>query len=126
MKLVAFDSPSGPVEPNYAQALSVGDARQILFISGQIPVGSDGVVPSGFVGQAQQVWANIDAQLAAAGMSRDNLVKVTTFLSDRRYADDNRRVRDAFLGHRRVALTVVLAGIFDESWLLEIEAVAAA
>jgi len=30
------------------------------------------------------------------------------------------------LGDHRPALTVVLVGIFDEGWLLEIEAVAAA
>jgi 2-iminobutanoate/2-iminopropanoate deaminase len=30
------------------------------------------------------------------------------------------------LGERHPALTIVLTGIFDEAWLLEIEAIAAA
>ncbi|WP_439496929.1 RidA family protein [Bosea sp. (in: a-proteobacteria)] len=60
------------------------------------------------------------------GMTLDNLVKVTTFLSDRRYAAESRRTRKEILGDRKVALTVIVAGIFDEAWLLEIEAIAAA
>jgi enamine deaminase RidA (YjgF/YER057c/UK114 family) len=70
--------------------------------------------------------ANVEAQLRAAGMSLDNLVKVTTFLSDRRYGMENRAVRMEVLGERRPALTVVITGIFDDAWLIEIEAVAAA
>ena len=66
------------------------------------------------------------AQLRAAGMTLDHLVKVTTFLSDRKYALENREVRLRRLGGRQTALTVIVTGIFDEAWLVEIEAVAAA
>ena len=59
-------------------------------------------------------------------MSLDNLVKVTTFLSDRSYALENREVRVRRLAGRQPALTVIITGIFDESWLVEIEAVASA
>jgi hypothetical protein len=38
----------------------------------------------------------------------------------------NRKVRQEILGDLSPALTVVIAEIFDEAWLLEIEAVAAA
>jgi hypothetical protein len=51
---------------------------------------------------------------------------VTTFLSDRRWREDNRRIRIEVLGERAPALTVIITGIYDESWLLEIEAIAAA
>jgi 2-iminobutanoate/2-iminopropanoate deaminase len=57
-------------------------------------------------------------------MSLDNLVKVTTFLSERRYAAENSAIRREVLGARAPALTVVIAGIYDEQWLFEIEAVA--
>jgi enamine deaminase RidA (YjgF/YER057c/UK114 family) len=65
------------------------------------------------------------AQLAAATMTLGNLVKVTTFLSSREHAMLNREVRQSVLGSHAPALTVIVAGIFDERWLLEIEAVAA-
>ncbi len=96
-----------------------------LYLSGQIPVAPDGALAADFTGQCEQVWANIETQLAAAEMTLDNLVKVTTFLSDRSYALDNRAVRIRRLAGRQPALTVIITGLFDEAWLVEIEAVAA-
>jgi 2-iminobutanoate/2-iminopropanoate deaminase len=109
----------------YAQALEVTDFKRLLMISGQIPVRPDGSLPEDFATQCRVTWSNVEAQLRAAGLTLDNLIKVTIFLSDRRYALENRRIRDEVLGGRRVALTAIITGIFDEKWLLEIEAVAA-
>ncbi len=93
---------------------------------GQIPVAPDGALAGDFRSQCEQVWDNIETQLTAAGMTLDNLVKVTTFLSDRAHALENREVRIARLAGRQPALTVIVAGIFDQAWVVEIEAVAAA
>ena len=116
---------SPPVEGSYPQAVEVVSPTRWLYLSGQIPVAPDGSLAADFTGQCDQVWSNIETQLAAAGMSLDNLVKVTTFLSDRSYALENRAVRLRRLAGRQPALTVIVAGIFDEAWLVEIEAVAA-
>lgn len=117
---------SPPVEGSYPQAVEVTGPTRWLYLSGQIPVAPDGSLAAGFTGQCEQVWDNIETQLAAAGMTLDNLVKVTTFLSDRRYAVENREVRVRRLAGLQPALTVIVTGIFDEAWLVEIEAVAAA
>ena len=84
---------SPPVEGAYPQAVEVSGASRWLYISGQIPVAPDGSLSPDFTTQCRQCWANIETQLAAADMTKDNLVKVTTFLSDRRYALENRAVR---------------------------------
>ena len=127
MDLRSIDSPDAPKPAGgYAQAVAVSGATRTLHVSGQIPVDVEGNCPSGFAEQARLAWSNVLAQLAAAGMGVENLVKVTTFLSDRRYALENRQVRQEVLGSHRPALTVIITGIFDEAWLLEIEAVAAA
>ena len=117
---------SPPVEGSYPQAVEVTGATRWLYLSGQIPVAADGSLTPDFTGQCEQVWDNIETQLAAAGMTLDNLVKVTTFLSDREWALENREVRVRRLAGRQPALTVIVTGIFDEAWLVEIEAVAAA
>ena len=117
---------SPPVEGAYPQAVETTGATRWLHLSGQIPVAPDGSLAADFAGQCDQVWDNIETQLAAAGMTLDNLVKVTTFLSDRAYALENREVRVRRLTGRQPALTVIVTGIFDEAWLVEIEAVAAA
>ena len=119
----APDAPQPP--PSYVQAMSLRGIDELLLISGQIGVDSNGDAPSTFDEQAALIWGNIDAQLRAAGMTRDNLVKVTIYLSDRKYIDGYRKARDAYLEGRQVALTCVICDIFDENWLMEIEAIAA-
>jgi 2-iminobutanoate/2-iminopropanoate deaminase len=127
METRAINAADAPVPVGgYAQAVEVTDGRKLLFISGQIPVAMDGTVPEGFAAQCRLVWANLEAQLRAAGMSLDNLVKVTTFLSDRKYSMENRAVRQEVLAGRRPATTLIVTGIFDTAWLLEIEAIAMA
>jgi len=110
----------------YAQVCELSDAKRWAFVSGQIPQTADGTVPADFAAQARLVWTNIDAQLKAVDMTLANIVKVTTFLSDRKYNIENRSVRQEVLRDHTPALTVIIAGIFDDSWLLEIEVVAAA
>jgi 2-iminobutanoate/2-iminopropanoate deaminase len=110
----------------YSQALELKGHTRLLFISGQTPVALDGSVPQGFEAQCRLAWRNVEAQLAAAGMGLDNIVLHRTFLADRRYGMTNRAVRKAVLGDRKPALTTVIVGIFDETWLIEIEAIAAA
>lgn len=110
----------------YAQAIEISGYDRMLFISGQIPVNVDETVPEDFKSQCETVWQHIDAQLKEADMSSENIVKVTTFLSDRKYADENSIIRQKYLGTNNPALTVIITGIYDESWLVEIEAIAAA
>jgi enamine deaminase RidA (YjgF/YER057c/UK114 family) len=127
MKTRSVNAPDGPAASGgYSQAVEVGGAGRILYISGQIPVERDGEIPEGFEAQARLAWKNVERQLAAAGMRLENVLKHTTFLASRDFRDANRKVRQEVLGDLSPALTVVIAEIFDEAWLLEIEAVAAA
>lgn len=125
MNVLAINAPDGP-EPSggYSQAILAELPKRVLHISGQIPMDADGRVPEDFEDQARLAWKNVERQLRAAGMSLDNIVKHTTFLSSREHRAANSRVRREVLGEREPALTVVIAEIFDEAWLLEIEAVA--
>ncbi len=117
---------SPPVEGWYPQAVEVTGATRWLYISGQVPTAPDGSRADDFTAQCEQVWDNLETQLRAAGMTVDNLVKVTTFLASRDHAVENREVRLRRLAGRQPALTVIITGIFDEGWLVEIEAVASA
>jgi 2-iminobutanoate/2-iminopropanoate deaminase len=113
-----------PAVGGYAQAVECTSTTRRLYISGQIPVARDGSCPEAFADQAKLAWHNVVAQLQAAGMTIGNLAKVTIFLSDRKYALENRNVRQSVLGDHTPAMTVIITGIFDEAWLLEIEAIA--
>ena len=117
---------SPPVQGSYPQAVEVTTPTRWLYLSGQIPVAPDGTLAADFTGQCEQVWSNIETQLVAADMTLDNLVKVTTFLADRGDAFENRAIRLRRLAGRQPALTVIVTGLFEAAWLVEIEAVAAA
>ena len=106
--------------------MHVAEASRWLYISGQIPVNAAGAVPAEFGAQCTLVWQHVTATLAAARMDVTNLVKVTTFLSSRDHTGQNAAIRSEFLTGHRPALTVVIAEIYDPSWLLEVEATAAA
>ncbi len=65
----------------YSHAILVGDT---LFTSGQVPlVPETGKLAGDTIeAQATQVLANLEAVLAAAGMTFANVVKTTVFLTD--------------------------------------------
>jgi len=65
----------------YAQAIRAGDT---LFTSGQIPIdpATGNLVPGGIAEQTTRVLENLNAVLAAAGLSFAHVVKTTVFLKD--------------------------------------------
>ena len=77
-KIGAADAPQAV--GGRAQAVKIAGFSRLLHVSGQVPVAQDGIVPSGFAEQCLLVRANVEAQLHAAGMTLDNLVKITTYL----------------------------------------------
>src|SRR5216684_2955677 len=65
---------------NYSQAVRVGD---LLFISGQLPLDSDGHLVSGTVAtQTERALSNIRAILEAAGGTMAHMVQCTIYISD--------------------------------------------
>ncbi|MBN7778443.1 RidA family protein [Nitratireductor aquimarinus] len=73
-----FGTSHVPLSP----AVRAGD---FVYISGQVPVGEDGVVvQGGITEQTQQVMANVKAALALAGCTLDDVVKTTVWLEDAR------------------------------------------
>jgi len=119
----ARDAPES--KGGYAQAVRLTEFSELLFVSGQIPVDVECAVPEAFGDQCRLVWRNVEAQLRAAGMGLADIVKVTTFLCDRAYAAENSAIRREVLAGLTPALTIIIAGIYDPAWLLEIEVIAA-
>jgi 2-iminobutanoate/2-iminopropanoate deaminase len=127
LRIEAVD-PAGLPEssPAYTHGTLVSGAGRTLFISGQPPWTTEGEIPADFAGQCRLAWDNVKAVLAAADMTVRNLAKVTIYLSDRRYRALNSEIRAEALGDHRPAVTIIITGIYDEKWLLEIEAIAVA
>lgn len=82
-KVIATDKAPAAIGP-YSQAIEVNN---FIFISGQLPVDpTTGEFPNGGIKeQTEQSFANIKAILTEAGLTTDNIVKTTVFLSDIAY-----------------------------------------
>jgi 2-iminobutanoate/2-iminopropanoate deaminase len=65
-------------------------------------------------------------QLRAAGMTLDNLVKITTILPSLADLAAHREVRAEVLGNRKPASTLIVGGLANPAWKVEIEGIAAA
>lgn len=66
-------------EHGYSAAIRSGD---LLFVSGQVGSRSDGTPEPDFAAQVQLAFDNLQATLAAAGCTFDDLIDVTTFHTD--------------------------------------------
>lgn len=128
MKIEMISSDRVPVTPGsgFSAAIAASGFRRTLYISGQVPVSAGRAPPETFKAQAELAWANVEAQLLAAGMTFDNLVKTTVILTDRKYGPEFRAVRKTVLGDRAPASTLIIAGLFDAAWMVEIEGIAVA
>lgn len=111
----------------YAHAVEVPAAARTVYVSGQVGVrGDDGLVDGGFEDQCRQAIANVEVVLASAAMTLKDIVKVTVFLTRREDLRLLRNVRTKYLAVAPAFTVVIVAGLHDPNWLVEIEAVAAA
>jgi 2-iminobutanoate/2-iminopropanoate deaminase len=109
-------------------ALAEGTTRR-LEISGQVGIHPDGTLAEGLVAQLDAALANVDRALAAAGMSRADLMKLTFYLTDKtpEAVATYRARRDVWVGESPppAATLLIVAGLAAPGWLVEIDAVAA-
>ena len=119
------DTVAAPYGP-YSHAVEVPGGSRLLYISGEIGVQPDGVVPEGIEAQAEALWKNLIAILEDAEMGIGDLVKITTFLVNVEDAAAAGAARVKYFGDARPgSATVIVKALLQPSWLIEIEAVAA-
>jgi enamine deaminase RidA (YjgF/YER057c/UK114 family) len=116
-----------PPFSRYSHGIEAPASTRWLHISGQVGVAPDGSVGQGAAAQIEQAWRNLLAILEAAGMGPRDLVKVTTFLTDRANLQISREVRGRMLqGAEPASTLLIVSGLARAEWLVEIEAIAAA
>jgi 2-iminobutanoate/2-iminopropanoate deaminase len=127
METVAHSPTEGiyPAVGDYIHALEVRGAARLLFVAGTMGLRSDGVAGTTLDEQLQLIWSNIRTILASAGMTVDNVVRVTSYLRDAASADANAEARVRELGGRLVPTTAIVAETLVDDWLVEVEVVAA-
>jgi enamine deaminase RidA (YjgF/YER057c/UK114 family) len=101
----------------FSRAVRVGDR---VLVSGTAPVGAD---DAGVFDQAKRCFEIIATALRDLGVSMSDVVRTRMFITDASYADDVGRAHaDVFAEVRPAATMVVVAGLLDPRWKVEIEA----
>jgi enamine deaminase RidA (YjgF/YER057c/UK114 family) len=107
-------------------AIEVRQPARLLFVAGTMGLTSDGTPGREVFDQLDLIWSNIGRILASADMSVDNIVRLTSYLTDPSYSGANAAARVTALGGRVIPTTAVIVDLLDSQWLVEIEVVAAA
>ncbi len=94
-----------------------------MLVSGTAPVWPDGSVdPDPYV-QATRCFEIISAALAEAGATVDQIVRTRIFITDVAYAEAVGKAHGEVMSNARPTSTmVVVRGLLDERWKVEIEA----
>jgi reactive intermediate/imine deaminase len=112
----------------YTHVVEVSGATRTIYISGQVALDASGsLVGAGDMkAQAEQVFKNLQAALAAAGAKFSDVVKMNTYLTDVQQAPAVREVRARYFGATTPASTLVqVVHLARPEFMLEIEVIAA-
>jgi reactive intermediate/imine deaminase len=121
-----LNPPTLSVPTGYTHVVQVHSGRTI-YIAGQVSFDKSGTLvgKNDFAAQATQVFENLKLALSAAGATFDNLVKVTTFVTDMSQIATLRTIRARYYGKNAPASTLVQIGkLANEDLMIEIEAIA--
>lgn len=118
--------PAGVPQAFYPQGLEVTGAQRLVFVSGQIGTDDDGRWLDGVQAQTRQVIARVTAVLGEAGLTLDDVVKLTIYLTDPADYEPFLAVAGELIGQPRFTVTgLVVPFLSDPAQKVEIEAIAA-
>lgn len=126
MKKVLQPKKLSDPRPRYSQAI-LTKGGSLLFIAGQTAVDEKGnIVGKGDIeAQARQVFENLKTALKEGGGTLDNLVKTTTYITDIKYREGLGRIRlEYYKKSAPTSTLIVVKGLANEDYLLEIEGIA--
>jgi 2-iminobutanoate/2-iminopropanoate deaminase len=111
----------------YHHTVKVPDNSEWLAIAGQVGMDGEGKIAGGIREQSEQAFRNIVACLESNGMGKEDLVKLTVYLTDARFIGDYRTARSAVLGDeiQPASTLVIVSGLATPDFLVEVEAWAA-
>jgi reactive intermediate/imine deaminase len=118
----ALSTPTG-----YTHIVEVTGPAKTVYISGQIAFDKEGkLVGAGDMkAQAEQVFKNLQAALAAAGATFSDVVKMNTYITDMDKAPAVREVRARYFAETTPASTLVqVVHLARPELMLEIEVIA--
>lgn len=111
----------------YSHTVNVPPSARWVAVAGQVGMNAKGALANGIRRQAEQAFRNVLACLRENGMRKQDLVKLTVFLTDSRHIAEYRAARARVLGNavRPASTLLIVAGLASPDMVIEIEAWAA-
>ncbi len=121
-KIISTNEAPGAIGP-YSQGVRSGS---FLFCSGQIPLDpkSGDIIPGDIAAQTRRVLDNIAAVLRAEGLTFDNVVKTTIFLTDLEDFQTVNEVYGSYFKQDPPARSTVQVSALPKGAKIEIDAIA--
>lgn len=120
-QIIATTNAPAAIGP-YSQAIKAGN---MIFTSGQIPLLPNGELLTGSIQeQTHQVFKNLQAVLAEAGSSLNDVVKATVFIADMNQFGEINEVYAQYFGDHRPARSTVQVARLPKDVGVEIDLVA--
>jgi enamine deaminase RidA (YjgF/YER057c/UK114 family) len=128
MKMIVRNPAQGiyPATRGYVHAMEVQEPKRLLYVAGTMGLDERGIAGKTLAQQLDLIWSNIRTILASADVTVDNIVRLTSYLRDPAYAEENAKARVKALNGRVIPTTGIVAQTLSSNWLVEIEVIAAA
>ncbi|MCL0100824.1 RidA family protein [Peptococcaceae bacterium] len=122
-EIISTDKAPAAIGP-YSQAVKAGN---FMFISGQIPIdpSTGNVIDGDIKTQTKQCLKNLEAICQSAGLTLDNVVKTTIFITDMSKFPEVNEVYGSFFKENPPARACVEISALPKGVQIEIEAVVA-
>jgi len=126
---VRYSNPPGMSTPTaYHHVVEVNGPHRTIYVAGQTGADATGKVAPDFRAQAVQVFENIKTALASVGGGFDNVVKLTSYLTNiEAHAPEYREVRASYFTNRSALPASTLLQVprlANPAYLLEVEVIA--
>jgi enamine deaminase RidA (YjgF/YER057c/UK114 family) len=126
--MLKFRNPKtiAPPQAAYSHSVEAPAGARVLAVAGQVGVDASGKLAADFEGQCENAFANLKKVLEDAGMGFGDVIKTTTFITDRANVPKMAAIRQRYMGDARPAATLlIVAGLADPNFLIEVEMTAA-
>ena len=111
---------------NYSHGI-INKKTGLLLVSGQLGIDINGEIPKLFTKQTELCFSSIKSILEEVNYSLADVLKVSTFVTSRKYFKDYMKVRDRVFKDVKIkpaSTLLIVSGFTKPAFLIEIEVIA--
>ncbi len=121
MKIIENELMPPPAKGHYSHCV---EHNGILYLSGQLPLLSDGTVPDGIEEQTLLTLQKVEKILQAAGSKKEQILRMTVYITDIAFWPQVNAVYADFFSAHKPARCIIPCGKLNYGALIEIDCTA--